>query len=69
IRGYNFGPGKLVLLLDKEIELYVGCKCKPYYFGPMVVFKRLRSRACILAKINDAISRLKLAVLSWRPFE
>ncbi|KXN92750.1 hypothetical protein AN958_02677 [Leucoagaricus sp. SymC.cos] len=41
IHDYDFGPGELVLVLNKKIEPDVGCKCKPHYFGPMVVVKHL----------------------------
>ncbi len=53
---YNFVPGELVLVLDKKIEQDVRHKCKPCYFGSMVVAKRLRSGAYILAEVNGAVS-------------
>ncbi|KXN93296.1 hypothetical protein AN958_00220, partial [Leucoagaricus sp. SymC.cos] len=68
IHDYNFGPGELVLVLNKKIEPDVGRKCKPRYFGPMIVVKRLRSGAYILAEVNGAVSRLKFAAFRLIPY-
>ncbi|KAF8816470.1 hypothetical protein BYT27DRAFT_7063666, partial [Phlegmacium glaucopus] len=69
IHDYNFKQGELVLVLNKKIEPDVGCKCynysfnkcKPQYFGPMMVDKRLQSGAYILTEVNGAVSQLKFA--------
>jgi len=37
IYNYDFKSGELVLVLNKQIEPKMGCKCKPHYLGPMVV--------------------------------
>ncbi|GLB45107.1 putative transposition, RNA-mediated [Lyophyllum shimeji] len=50
IHDYDFAPGKLVMVLNKENEPDVGRKYRPRYFGPMVVAKRLRSGAYCLAE-------------------
>jgi len=68
IHNYNFHSGELVLVLNKKIEPDVGRKCKPRYFGPMVVVKRLQSGAYILAEINGAISCLKFAAFRLIPY-
>jgi len=68
IRNYNFYSGELVLVLNKKIEPDVGQKCKPRYFGPMVVVKCLQSSVYILAEINGAISCLKFAAFCLIPY-
>jgi hypothetical protein len=45
IHDYNFVAGDLVLVLNKKIEKGTNRKCRPRYFGPLVVAKRLRSGA------------------------
>ncbi|KXN83425.1 Pol polyprotein, partial [Leucoagaricus sp. SymC.cos] len=65
---YDFGPGELVLVLNKKIKPNVGHKCKPRYFGPMVVVKRLRSGAYILAEVNGAVSHLKFVAFHIIPY-
>jgi hypothetical protein len=61
IHDYNFRPGSLVLILNKKAELEVSYKCKPHYFGPMVVVRHCRSGAYTLAEVNGAVSKLKFA--------
>ncbi|KXN88458.1 hypothetical protein AN958_07297 [Leucoagaricus sp. SymC.cos] len=68
IHDYDFGPGELVLVLNKKTEPDVGCKCKSRYFGPIVFVKCLRSGAYILAEINGAVSRLKFAAFRLIPY-
>ncbi|KXN85037.1 hypothetical protein AN958_11775 [Leucoagaricus sp. SymC.cos] len=70
IHNYNFGPEELVLVLNKKIEPDIGCKCKPQYFGPMVVVKQLHSGAYILAEVNRAVSCPKFTafcLISYHP--
>jgi len=61
IRNYNFHSRELVLVLNKKIEPDIGWKCKPRYFGPIVVVKCLQSSAYTLVEINSAISCCKFA--------
>lgn len=68
IRDYDFKAGELMPVLNKKIEPDVGRKCKPRYFGPMIVVKRLRSGAYVLAEVNGAISRLKFAAFRLIPY-
>ncbi|KAF8799141.1 hypothetical protein BYT27DRAFT_7218000 [Phlegmacium glaucopus] len=39
VNDYNFKSKELVLVLNKKIKPKVGYKCKPQYFGPMMVVK------------------------------
>jgi len=59
IQDYNFESGELVLVLNKKIKPEVGQKCRPRYFGPMVVVNWLQGGAYTLAEINGAVSHLK----------
>lgn len=68
IHDYAFQPGDLVLVLNKKIEAEAGRKCKPRYFGPMVVAQRLRSGAYRLAEVTGTISRLKFAAFRLIPY-
>jgi hypothetical protein len=68
IYDYDFAPGSLVLVLNKKIEPDIGRKCKPRYFGPMVVIRRLRSGAYILAEVDGTISKLKFAAFRLIPY-
>lgn len=68
IHDYNFTPGELVLVLNKKIEKDVSRKCRPRYFGPMVVAARLQSGAYRLAEVNGALSRLKFAAFRIVPY-
>jgi len=61
VYNYDFKPGELVLVLNKQIEPKIGRKCKPRYFGPMAVVRRSKNSAYILAKVNGTVSRLKFA--------
>jgi len=69
ICNYDFGTGELVLVLNKKIEPDVGRKGKPRYFGPIVVVKRLKSSAYLLAEVNGAVSRLKFAAFQLIPYQ
>jgi len=68
VYNYDFKPGELVLVLNKRIEPKIGRKCKPRYFGPMAVVRRLRNGAYILAEVNGTVSRLKFAAFRLIPY-
>ena len=68
IYDFNFKTGELVLVLNKWIEPEVGWKCRPCYFGPMVVVKQLRNEAYILVKVDDAILLLKFVAFWLIPY-
>ena len=50
IHDYKFQPGDLVLVLNKKIEPLTNAKCKPRYFGPMLVVHR--SEKGLLGNVN-----------------
>jgi len=61
VYNYDFKPGELVLVLNKQIEPKIGYKYKPRYFGPMAVVQRSRNGAYILAEVNGIVLHLKFA--------
>lgn len=68
IRDYDFKPGALVLVRNSAIELEHSRKAKPKYLGPMVVVRRTRGGAYILAELSGAISALRYAAFRVIPY-
>ena len=68
IHDFDFKPGSLVLVLNKKIEPAPNAKCKPRYFGPMVVVSRSQNGSYRLAEVDSAISKLKFAAFHLIPY-
>jgi len=68
VYNYDFKPGELVLVLNKQIKPEIGHKCKPCYLGPMAVVQRSRNGAYILAEVNRMVSHLKFAAFCLIPY-
>jgi hypothetical protein len=68
IQDFDFQPGALVLVLNKKIEATSNAKCKPHYFGPMVVVSRSQGGSYRLAEVDGTISKLKFAAFRLIPY-
>ena len=65
---YDFKTEELVLVLNKKIEPNIGQKCKPCYFGPIVVVTQLQNSTYILSEVDGAILHLKFAAFHLIPY-
>lgn len=68
IREYEFAPGDLVLVRNTRIEKELDRKTKPRYLGPMVVLRKTRGGAYLLAELDGSISRLRYAAFRLLPY-
>ena len=68
IHDYNFQPGNLILVLNKKIEPESNAKCKPRYFGPMIVAHHSTNGSYCLAEVDGLLSKLKFATFHLIPY-
>jgi hypothetical protein len=68
IRDYNFTPGSLVLVRNTRVENDHSRKSKPRYLGPLIVVRRTRNGAYILAELTGAVAKLPYAAFRLIPY-
>ena len=69
IRSYDFLPGTLVLVRDKQLEKAVlNKKYFPRFMGPFVVIKRRTNGSYTLAELDGTISQLRFAANRIIPY-
>jgi hypothetical protein len=68
IRNYDFTPGSLVLVRNTRVENDLSRKSKPRYLGPMIVVRRTRNGAYVLAELTGAVAKLPYAAFRLIPY-
>jgi len=68
IQDYSFDSKELVLVLNEKIEPEIGWKCRPCYFGPMVVINWSQGGGYTLAEIDGTVSCLKYMAFCLIPY-
>jgi hypothetical protein len=65
---YDFKPSTYVLVCNSKVEYELSCKTKPCYLGPMIVVRRTKGGAYILAELDGAVSKLHYAAFHLLPY-
>ncbi|SJL13049.1 uncharacterized protein ARMOST_16486 [Armillaria ostoyae] len=68
IKEFEFKSGDLVLMRNSQIESSLNTKMKPRYLGPLVVIHRTKVGNYILAELDGAIIRSKIATFRVVPY-
>ena len=68
IHDYNFQTSDLVLILNKALAPESNTKCKPRYFGPMIVVRRAAGGSYRLVEIDGVLSKLRFAAFHLVPY-
>jgi len=61
IQEFNLEAGSLVLVKNSVIEMSADRKMKPRYLGPIVVVRKLRRDAYILAELDGSVWQNRVA--------
>ena len=68
ITDFDFRPGSLVLVRNTRIEESLNRKTKARYLGPMVVVEKTKGRSYVVAELDGATSRLRVAGFRLIPY-
>ena len=68
IHNYNFQTGNLGLVLNKALMPESNTKCKPRYFGPMLIIRCTARGSYCLAEIDSTVSKLKFVGFCLVPY-
>lgn len=68
IRDYDFEPGRLVLLRNSRVKMELNRKTKPRYLGPYVVIRRTEGGSYIIAELNGATAKHRVAAFRLIPY-
>ena len=68
IKKYEFEAGDLVLVRNSKVEMELDRKAKPRYLGPYAIVRRTEGGAYVVAELDGAIAKTKIAGFRVIPY-